>query len=181
MTIANRVDEAFAKLRMNDLENALIQISIAVDATAKKANPPKMGVGNRCRKFISSNEDFIYYFTLSGMFRVGPQGTVNFGKNIRFGEILYESVRCSLLHEGDISQKVAFTEALTLGHDPSGKFLINKNMLLGLLFAVISDPVNQHEKLKSDIVIDYNGVPLFINQLWGNPDEIKKRVGYVPL
>jgi hypothetical protein len=58
MAIVDRVKEACDKLLMGDPINALIQVSIAIDATAKKAYP-QMTTSRRCRRWLSVNQDFI--------------------------------------------------------------------------------------------------------------------------
>ena len=176
MAIADRVEKAFIDLQGRDLENALIQISVAVDATAKRMRP-KSGVGERCRKFIQSNEDFIYHFAMDGRLKLADGARLKFGQAGDLGHILYKSVRCALLHEGDISSTVEFVSNLSLGHK-GGKFLINEGMIFGLLFAIVAAPVNIRERTKSDLRIEYKGQPLNINELWGRPDLINTLVSY---
>jgi len=65
MYLGNRVQEVIAKTASDDLENALIQISIAIDKTGKKRRP-KEGKGQRYKGFIRDHESFII-FLLSGL------------------------------------------------------------------------------------------------------------------
>lgn len=58
MSIGNRINEALEKLQKRDYENSLIQICIALDATAKKEYPG-LGSAKRCKKFIEDNMSFI--------------------------------------------------------------------------------------------------------------------------
>jgi hypothetical protein len=58
MAIQDRIKEAIDKLNLNDPINALIQVSIAIDGTAKKMYPGKK-TSFRCKKFLEDNRGFI--------------------------------------------------------------------------------------------------------------------------
>jgi len=74
MSISNRIEEAFDKLQMQDYDNALIQICIALDATAKKEYPGK-GNAVRMKSFIKDNIAFITRFAFG---KLEIQGNASF-------------------------------------------------------------------------------------------------------
>ena len=76
MPVADRVIECINKYNSNDLENALIQICIALDGTVKKEYPDIKKVGERFRAFIKANMDIITFFTFN----------TNIFINCQFGE-----------------------------------------------------------------------------------------------
>ena len=105
MSIADRVTESINKYNSNDLDNALIQICIAFDGTAKNEFPNIKTNAKRFKAFITDNMDIITFFTFN----------TNVFINCQFGEytfesFVYEVLRCGLIHEGDMSAQFRFTE-----------------------------------------------------------------------
>ena len=54
MPISGRVIECINKYNANDLDNALIQICIALDGTAKREYPKVNNVGKRFKEFVKA-------------------------------------------------------------------------------------------------------------------------------
>lgn len=175
MAIADRIDKALQDLRIGDFENALIQISIAIDATGKKRKS-KSGVGERCRYFIKENEDFIYHFVMDGRLKVEKGGRIMFGGG-ELGQVLYKSARCALLHEGDISNSVVFERGFKLGQKEN-KFIITDNMLFGLLLTIVGEPKNSNETMKNEHSISYKNKNIEINKYWGKLEQLKTLTEY---
>ena len=65
MAISDRIQECINKYNANDLDNALIQVCIAIDGTAKRDYPRIKKVGERFKEFIKSNQDIITFFTFN--------------------------------------------------------------------------------------------------------------------
>lgn len=178
MSIGNRIDEAIIKLNSNDLENALIQLSIAIDASAKKKFKNEKKVGKRVRRFIDEYEDMITHFAMSGKLKlITPKG-VNYGSKGTIGSIVYKSIRCALLHEGNISRNVVFKNGPVIGMD-NDKFIVTDNMLWGLVVILIGDEVNSREKLKQNHSMYCWGKTLSLNDYWGKLSELKKAADYL--
>ena len=100
-TIGRRIDTAIGHLINKDFENALIQVCIAIDGTAKK-KWQSYKPGKRIRTFIDEYEAFIYQFASSGYLKLRGTGNQK-GKiflNDSLPNILYKSIRC-ILHHGD--------------------------------------------------------------------------------
>ena len=181
MAIGDRIDEAIVKLIANDYENALVQISIAIDATAKKKYNGEKKVGIRVRKFVDENEDLLTHCTMNGQlkFVATGEGEVRYGDKGRIGQVVYKSIRCALLHEADISDNVVFLQGPTLGiHE--GKFIVSDNMLWGLVLILVGDQTNKNQKLKGTHSVRCFGVTLEINKLFGKLEKIKELTKYMP-
>jgi len=178
MSIGNRIDEAYIKVSLNDLENALIQLSIAIDATAKKKFNGEKKVGKRIRLFIDEYEDLITHFSMAGQLRIFAKEGTLYGDKGSLGDVVYKSIRCALLHEADISDQVVFRNGQIQGMD-NGKFIVTDQLLWGLLLILIGDQVNSKQKLKQQHKMNFNGVVLELNDLWGNLGGIKKLTKYL--
>jgi hypothetical protein len=178
MSVGNRLDEAIVKLYSNDLENALIQVSIAIDATAKKKFKNEKKVGNRIRLFVNEHEDLINHFAMNGQLKLITPGGVQYGSKGTIGQIMYKSIRCALLHEGDISSNVVFKNGPVIGMEDD-KFLVTDNMLWGLVVILIGEEVNSREKLKQNHTIQCWGKSLALNEYWGNMAALKNAANYL--
>ena len=173
--ISKRINTAIKHLSENDFENALIQISSAIDRTAKKKYSNKKA-GPRIKKFIKEYESFIYQFASGGGFVVSQEATVSLGEEL--SEIIYKSVRCALHHGDDLEDKVEIVDKVGLLGMRKGKFIINKGHIDGLLFAVIADEVNKYENCESNPVYSRGNIVMEINDLWGNLKKIEEFTGY---
>ena len=179
MTIGNRIDEAIVKLSSGDMENALIQIAIAIDATAKKKYDGEKKVGKRIKTFVMAHEDYITHYQMNGRLKIITGAGIGYGDKGSLGQVVYKSLRCALLHEADISDEVVFNHGPVMGMD-NGKFIVTDNLLWGLVFILIGEETNSKQRLKAAHKVQFNGTQLDLDSLWGNEKEIKMVVGYVP-
>lgn len=172
MSIGNRIDEAFIKLVSGDLENALIQLSIAIDATAKRKFTKEKKVGSRVKRFINEYEDLITHFSMAGQLRVFAGGGITYGEKGNLGEVVYKSIRCALLHEADISKQVIFKCGISMGRE-DGKFIVTDQLLWALILILIGDETNADQTLKQRHIMKFNNVNLELSELWGDLESIK--------
>jgi len=133
MSIEDRIKTAYRHFVEGDVENALIQTSIAVDAFSKKKYPG-LKVGQRIKTFLRHNTDII-----------AATGTHGFSNAPRMGfpdgsleSILYKSVRCCLLHEGELSESIRFVKGPAF-IVISDRLELNQDFILGLILAIIVD------------------------------------------
>lgn len=160
-TISRRIETAIKHLIDKDYENALIQISIAVDATAKR-KWQKLKVGERIKKFIKENEAFIYQTASSGgLFICQGGGLIMQGKELP--EIIYKLIRCTLQHGDELSDYIIIKESFNTLGVVNNKIIINTGHIYGLLFSVIFDPINNMEKCVSQFAILLHGKYININ------------------
>jgi len=178
MSIGDRVDEAYVKLGSDDLENSLIQLSIAIDATAKRKFKKEKKVGRRIKKFVDEYEDLIIHFSMAGQLRIFARDGIVYGKKGSLGNVVYKSIRCALLHEADISDQVVFKKGTVLGMD-NGKFIVTDQFLWGLILILVGDKININQRFKIPREMIFNGVRLKLNDCWGNIEHIKTSTKYV--
>jgi hypothetical protein len=172
MSIADRVEESINKYNSNDLENALIQVCIALDGTAKKEFPNIKKNSKRFKAIISANIDIITFFTFN----------TNVFVNCKFGEytieqFVYEVLRCGLLHEGEISARFRFIEPgepILIG---GNQWCFPKTFIFGTLLAVIGAPSNSNQRVEDQLFVKIMGSQFKINDLWGRADLIRQAIG----
>ena len=176
MAVADRIKEAVDKMNLGESINALIQVCIAVDATAKKEYPGYK-VGKRIKGFLRNNQGFL---TRVAFGNIEVQGDIELqfvsknGKQeaLTLQEVLYKLVRCSLVHEGELSDRVQITPNLILGFSKEGKFLLAHGLIWGMIIAVIGSPVNSKELVPDHYWIGIGGQRKALNELWGKKVEI---------
>lgn len=85
--VGKRINTAIDHILNEDWENALIQISIAMDATAKKKWSKKMTVGRRISNFINEYEQFIHLLASNGSWHLEYGGHIAYdigGKKLNY-------------------------------------------------------------------------------------------------
>lgn len=172
MSIADRVVECMHKYKTNDLDNALIQVCIALDGTAKREYPKVKKVGERFKAFVNTNQDIISFFTFNG----------NVCVDCRFGEytlehFIYKVLRCGLLHEGEVPAMLKFAQpgtAITLSNK---QWTLPKTFIFGLLLAVIGAPSNSKQVAGDHFNVLIMSKEFKLNELWGRADIIKNASG----
>ena len=178
--ISKRIDTAIKHLSEKDFENALIQISIAIDKTAKKKYGIKE-VGKRMKRFVKEYENFIYQFATGGHLFIGTGAKIIInGEELH--DTVYKSIRCALQHGDELEDKIQIDNEIGLLGSQNGKVIINSGHIDGLLFAVIADEVNKHESCDSNPI--YSRHPreiIVINELWGNIEKVEEITGYMKL
>lgn len=178
--IGRRIDTAIHHLMAQDYENALIQICIAIDGTAKKKWPSHKP-GRRIREFISEYETFIFQFGSGGGIRLLgiPPGR---GKVIVLGGelpgVLYKSIRCALQHGDDLAEFVTIREGNNFLAVENGKWVINTGFIDGLVFSVVADEANAGEVCASNPVYAFRGIKLQFNEIWADLKMIERVTGF---
>ncbi len=169
MAIGDRVKECIDKVNIGDFENALIQLSIAFDATAKREYP-KLKVGERFKKFLRDNQDIITFFTFATNMFID---CVFDGYTLE--DIIYHVLRCGLLHEGSIPDEIEFVDEIVLGR-PGGRWRFPKTYVWGGLLAIIGAKSNAKERIPPQYAMLIMGKQYQVNELWGRCDVIRKKM-----
>lgn len=174
MSIASRVKTAFDFIRLNDYENALIYISIVVDATSKKNSPSGTSQSERNKNFIDTNQNFIYRFSTGGAVSIGENGNYIYPSG-SLGKTLYKLVRCGLLHDGILPSYFVMLDGSGIGNiimadldaeKPIG-FGVSKELLVALLLVVVTSPINKREWIPGGLLLSAYGNDININNIWG--------------
>ena len=180
MSVGERVQECINKLEANDPENAFIQLAIAIDGTAKKEYPGKK-TSARCKAFIRENLPFIFWSLTNGTpstckdFKLELSNNEEASAYVSFEDVVYSILRCSLLHEGEMPQKVTFTtEEVIRIHN--GKMHFPVAMIGSLLFSVIASPVNENQKVSNNTHFVFGKVRAPVNDMWGDVERTKELI-----
>jgi hypothetical protein len=167
VSIGRQVKEALDMWESGDPGQALIHSILALAATSKRTHRKKKEDKIAFLKFAKINIGIITSFGLN----VAQLGGLIFGSpdnKLSLEDILYD-IRCHLIHELTLPEKVQFTENLIGGNgDP---FLLPKNIILGLIAAVVVAPVNSLEYLPPHYIFTVKGKTVKINDYWGKKDD----------
>lgn len=177
MTIAARIQECTDKLGLGDAENAFIQLAIAIDGTAKQLYPGKK-TSERCKKFLKDNLPFILWSLSNGTpaktarlsFEISSSGVSS--ERIEFEDLVYKVMRCSLFHDGELSEKVEFVNASYIG-TLNGRMQFPFALLGSLLFAVIASPVNEHQRVAASTSFTFGRTKVAVNHMLGSLENTK--------
>lgn len=172
MSIADRVTECMNKYNVKDLDNALIQLCIALDGTAKNEYPRVKKVGDRFKAFVKANQDIITFFTFN----------TNVFINCQFGrysieQFIYKVLRCGLLHEAEVSAMFRFSEPsepILLGDK---QWCFPKTFIFGALLAVIGASSNSRQSVSEKLGVTIMGKSFKVNELWGHVELVRKAIG----
>jgi hypothetical protein len=169
MPIADRVMECINKYNANDLDNALIQICIALAGTAKKEYPKIKGDGKRFKEFVKANHDIITFF----MFNTNMFVNCQFGK-YTIEQFMYKVLRCPLLHEGKVHEMIKFVEPSQPITISDKRWCIPKTFIFGTLLAVMGAASNASQSVPDDIEVVIMGQKFKVNNLWGRADIVRQ-------
>ena len=177
--VGKRLEEAIAKVAAKDLENALIQVSIAIDISGKKKWPKKK-VGERFKDFIREHESLIFFMTIGIKGEAKPMFSFPGANGERYdiAHVYYKAVRNGLLHDGEISENLKIVEDNVFMW-VDGKITISKMILMALILAVVCDPVNANEKFGKRHVITFSdGAVIKLHEMWGNKENLYNLIGH---
>jgi len=185
--ISKRIHRALEFIGRDDPEDAIFNISPAVDATAAERYPDKK-VGERIKQYIFDEQQLIYYFSMQGKYLLpdGVRVVLVDDQNVdqpiggRGGELsdfIYYCIRNPQTHEAEIDYVfIDFGRNFGIGRErfegdggdlPPGKFIISKATIIALILSVICAPENRRIKLEGDISL-FGRVKLSRANLVGN-------------
>ena len=150
---------------------------IALDGTARIeiGGSPK----NRCVKFLDRNIDIFCKVGFGGAIMAVPGGSFSLMNPKKPNEtqdlklIIYEAIRCTLLHEADLPAGVGFTEEAHFGGSES-QFHIPISLIPALFLATIGSPVNKGKKVDGTCELRWDGGIIRIKDVMGDSSAIRK-------
>lgn len=175
--IGKRIDECLEKLKVSDGENAFIQLCLAIEGTSKLAYPHIKSSAIRNKQFIRDSMPFVFWCLTNGT----PATSKNFlfemgdGKEFSLEDVMYKLLRCSLVHEAEMSDLVAFTECNYIKNEGE-KIILPLAMLGAYCWAVIANPVNKTAHLdKNYKFFRYGTVASYdLNDCWGDEKALRE-------
>ncbi len=178
MSIAKRIEEAITKMDAGDFEGALIQVSIAVDATASQEYP-NMNNNNAYKNFIHNNFDLISRVSSEGTVTIGhlflkynhPDIIPNKNGLCSIEQILYHVVRCGLLHKAALPSDLKFIDKGMISVK-NNSLVLPVGFIYGLLATVVVSPSNKNQRTSSNSIFNIHGSKISLNELWGNKKKL---------
>lgn len=180
MTISELVQEAIRHLSSGDPEQALVQVSIAIDKTSQQECPTLKQTGPRYKQFLHDNLQLIGGAAIgiwaTGFFRVNyrhPEITPDAQGYATLEQIVYHAVRCGLLHAGELPKDIQFTTERKMRVDPAtNSLLLPYSLIIGLVLAVVGAPTNADQTSPADFTLRMDNKVVQINNFWGNKPKI---------
>ena len=185
--LEKRIRRALERLQEGDAEDAVFNISPALDATARKRYPNK-GVSDRIKSFVFDEQPLIYYLSMQGKYLIpdgvrivmvedDAVGRPSGGHGGELSDFVYYCVRCAQQHEAEIDyEQIDFGRNFGIGRErfdgdggdlEAGKFIISIATVFALVLAVICASENRRLRLPGDINL-YGKVTLSQKELVGN-------------
>lgn len=179
MSIGTFVSASLDLLNQGRYDVALSLACSAVDATAAKIFPAESN-NARYKSFLSEHMHIVTTFGTPGLRAGGitikcmniPDLKTDPNGMLPLEDILYHIVRCGLVHECEIDQRLEFTERTQIG-DFGEKFRIPFAVIIGLIAAVVLAKSNTKESAPGNHQILLDGKLVPINSLWGRIDEVR--------
>ncbi|MDL1991912.1 hypothetical protein [Vibrio parahaemolyticus] len=172
--LERRFQQVFDSLCVEDYQSALTLICPLIDGAGKKLYGINKN-GERFKKILADNNDFLYWMMSGGGLVLVNDADVNFIKNNKentsLGQAVYKLVRNSLLHEAELSDKIEFVDDGKIGFYGDGKMVVPKNLIWSLAFMLVylpcyRDSCPRHYKL------NMCGVDMPFQECWGDKDKI---------
>lgn len=171
MAYTDRLVEACERVIRGDWINALIQICIALDAVAKKTYGGKPG--QRIKQYVRNNQ---YILTRITTLHLEVHGDFMFqvagGKTMKFEEILYELIRCALLHEGEMDSRVRIVQSPSIGLDGQGNFLLSIHTIMALCLLLVADPKTVQITWPDTASFTIEGKTIRFSDIQGDPKRL---------
>lgn len=176
MSVASFVASSIDEFHAGRYDVALALACTAIDATAARSTGcSSVGNAKRFKTFLEKSMRIITTFGFPGIVASGirikcvdvpdlktaPDGYVS------IADIIYHIVRCGLVHECSIDQHIEFVQETYIG-DFDRKFRIPKNVIFGLLMAVILSTSNADQVFDRTYSESIGGVVVLdLQSLWG--------------
>lgn len=173
--IGRRITESITKFSHKDYENALIQIIIAIDATAKNEFPELSGrgnVGKRCKQLIRNNKDLLM---LATTLKIDCEIILN---NKTLDQILYEIVRTSLFHDGELPKNFIINKDLTFSYEKNEDIIsVPYTIISALILCVVGSLKNINERIGNNNVLEiHKNIFINVNEFFGKKEEMQEAI-----
>jgi hypothetical protein len=164
-SISRRLEKAIGAYQRKDFEDAFIQVFPAIDKTGKKRRP-KAGVGERIKAWIADEEPIITGIAVSNVFK----GLMV--DDIGFPAALYKFGRTSIVHEGELDERLRITESpqLRIGY----VWELPYTYIFGIIIALVLSEENKDEKLSESLHVNLFDTNYTISDLFGRRKQVEK-------
>jgi hypothetical protein len=172
------IGRALKESQNGDFDAALLFACLAVAATSNKDRPDLKKDGDKYRAFIDKYLTIIMAVANGGnlmaaKMSIGTQHRVAKGTGyVSPSQILYDMVRCSLIHEGRIPSNVSFVPEQRWGSCSPDGFVLPESILYGLIAAVACCPANSDVDFGPDLGFAINGEAMRLSEIKGDPKTV---------
>ena len=179
MKISDHIKNALDACDLKEFDKAMLFACLAVDGTSKKLYPEIKTNKDRFTKFISDHLDIIEL--MFGGFNLHettfPIKNKKGNIGLKFQDIVYEKIRCSLAHGNEIPDGFGITIKISEGKQQFYIDLINHTMtfpesvIYALCLPCVLSPVNTNQKINDNKY--YLNDPInhyVIDRWWGKID-----------
>lgn len=180
MAIADFLNASIRGTQHGNFHAAMACVCIALDATAKLQFGGKTRA--RCLRFVNEYLDIITCVGFNEAVIAKPGATLNLldptapGATKNVTEIIYDSIRCALVHEANLPFNVDFTDEPFYGRKDS-TFRIPIAMITALLLATICSPINAAAPILGDVKFGWKTIPYCLDTLRGDPIAVRSLLG----
>jgi hypothetical protein len=172
MSLHKRFTQIFDSLTKNDLETALTLIFPLIDGAGKRIYGLNKN-GERFRKVVDDNRDFLYWFISNGALHLTEKGELLFtinNKKHRLASALYTLSRNGLLHEGTSSDTIKF-EGNKIGTNKLGQLCFPSSLVWGLAL-MLSYLECYKNSCPKNYVLSFNQEIIRTDTFWGSKEKI---------
>ncbi len=179
MGISKFIEIALEMVERDENAIALSLTASAIDATAKKMTNTKKN-RERYLKFLEKYMRIITFRGLPGIVASGIRIKCENWKAVKadkngyasLEEIIYTAIRCGLIHECEIDKMIVFTDKTIIGNQKN-IFMLPKELVNGLILAVILSEYNKEEKSNDNKSLLIRDREYKINDLWGKEKQFR--------
>ncbi|EIJ0972611.1 hypothetical protein K6U26_09955 [Vibrio parahaemolyticus] len=171
--LERRFEQVFESLCEDDYDSVLTLLCPLIDGAGKKMYGIKK-TGVRFQKVLKDNNDFLYWVITGGVLTLDKEADFVFigeGKDkTNLSRAIYSLVRNSLLHEGELSEKIEFVDVAKFGPDGE-KVVFPKSLIWALAFMVAYLPCYQ-DACPKHATLSVSGISTPLHEFWGNKDKV---------
>ena len=174
MSVGSFISSSLQLLKEGKHDVALSLACSAVDATSAKMFPEETHNNRRYKKFLKQNMRIITTFGMPGLSASGirikcrniPGMKTDAEGMAGLEDILYHIIRCGLIHQCEIEERIEFIQKTMLG-DFEQKFKIPYAIVRGLVMSVILAKENKNESMLESHYVNLSNKNIDLNTLWG--------------
>jgi hypothetical protein len=179
VSISKRVNAAFKAMLEGDAEDAFFEICAAAEATSRAESGTKGK--SSFKSWVTRNVPLVAAAAigpaLAGIriayshpeLKPTPDGTHD------LAELIYHVVRCGFYHDAELPSNVTLTDNV-IGGGPNGELKLPKNLVLGLIVAVVASPCNSKMSIPLNYYFTVHGVRFTLAACRGARDALVKQL-----
>ncbi len=177
MAVSDHVKSCVELLNQQQFDNAFVQLSQAIDVTAKKSCSGKKSAW-RCRAFLKTHLPFALWCMQNtvaseqlSMVTYFSEQEIKLPEAEKWQDAVYSALRSGMRGEKNLKEKLDICSDTKIS-ERNGKIRFPVTLLEALLFAVVIDPANNKERVEDHYRFYFSRQPVRLNALWGDKDAL---------